>query len=750
MRLTIHRGTHEIGGSCVELCSDSGETRVVVDVGMPLVTVDKLPFEWHRYKDLPQEQLIEQRVLPAVDGLYSHEEPSISAVMLSHAHQDHYGFVRFLHPDIPLYMSLGTRSLVEVSNLFLGTGVNLDQVQTFTMWRPLRVGEFTITPYLMDHSAPDAAAFLIEADGQRLFYSGDFRGHGRKQVLLETLLKHPISDVDCLIMEGSMMGKGAGQYLDEAAVEQAMYRMMSDQCSYIFIFCSSQNLDRLVSIYCAVKRARKTLVIDLYTAFVLDKLSSISPRIPQFDWKQIRVLYAYSHATRIAEYDKGLLYKYKKAKIELAEIQTNPQDMVILVKDNPYFRTMLRKLGATGGAKTIYSMWHGYLERTDLTKILESNNIELIEIHTSGHAYVADLKKLAHAMNPRCLVPIHTFYPDEFRQIFSNVIQLKDGERMNLADVNKKRTGRALSHTFMEKLEKGGVYGQLVEAVREDKDLDIEFRGNLDLDNLDGEPKDEYINIYFKGNNILELHRNGTIQIDPVFTKGLEEILKSLKNEQDVRTYLKLLPKIKDNVATFNKKSMEIEYEQLLIRANNRESRNNSEYIIVDRQYAVDKAKYKWDLVAIKWPRSNRGGKQPEGRLAVIEVKYALNPQMAEIADQIRRYYDYLRRNMKSVCEEMELVLKQKLTLGLIERTERQISQLKNLKLDQQIESSEIILYLIDYNPNSKLIDKMIEKAERLDFAKQVRIACGGFALWDQSSKSLASMKKCIQLGKMQ
>jgi ribonuclease J len=329
-------------------------------------------------------------------------------------------------------MSFGTKSLVEVSNLFLGTGVNLNQVQTFTMWQPFRVEEFTITPYLMDHSAPDAAALLIEVDGQRLFYTGDFRGHGRKRVLLERLSANPISSLDCLVMEGSMIGRDEGRYTDENAVEQAMYKMMANQRSYIFVFCSSQNLDRLVSIYRAVKRTRKTLVIDLYTAFVLDKLTSISPNIPQFDWKQIRVLYAYSHARKLAEYDKELLYKYKKAKIRWDEIQSHPQDMVILSKDNRYFRIMLRKLGAGGGARAVYSMWHGYLERTDLAHLLESHDIELIEIHTSGHAYVKDLKKLASAMSPRSLVPIHTFHPDQYGSIYGNIIQLDDGQTYNL------------------------------------------------------------------------------------------------------------------------------------------------------------------------------------------------------------------------------------------------------------------------------------------------------------------------------
>jgi len=127
--------------------------------------------------------------------------------------------------------------------------------------------------------------------GQRLFYTGDFRGHGRKRVLLERLLENPISGVDCLIMEGSMIGRDTGRYPDEDAVEQAMCKIMANQRSYNFVFCSSQNLDRLVSIYRAVKQTRKTLVLDLYTAFILDKLSSISSRTPQFDWNQINVLY---------------------------------------------------------------------------------------------------------------------------------------------------------------------------------------------------------------------------------------------------------------------------------------------------------------------------------------------------------------------------------------------------------------------------------------------------------------------------
>jgi mRNA degradation ribonuclease J1/J2 len=172
--LTIHRGTHEIGGSCIELCSNSGNTRVIFDIGLPLVNKDMSPFDWRSHRKLTLSQLLEKRILPSIDGLYENDEPTVNAVVLSHAHLDHYGLLQFVHPDIPTHMSVGTKALAEVSNVFLNTNVKLDRVKTFEMRQTFPIGEFAITPYLMDHSAPDAAAFLIEADGQRIFYTGDF------------------------------------------------------------------------------------------------------------------------------------------------------------------------------------------------------------------------------------------------------------------------------------------------------------------------------------------------------------------------------------------------------------------------------------------------------------------------------------------------------------------------------------------------------------------------------------------------
>jgi len=431
--LTIHRGTHEIGGSCIELCSGSGNTRIIFDIGLPLVNTDMTPFDWGIHRKLTLPQLLGKGILPSIEGLYSNDKPTVTAVVLSHAHLDHYGLLKFVHPKIPIYMSVGTKSLTEVSNTFLNTDVKSEKIELFEMWKTFKIGEFTVTPYLMDHSAPDAAAFLIEADGQRIFYTGDFRGHGRKGILLDRLTKDPPKNINYLLMEGSMLGRDEGLFDNESTVEQALDNLIHSHKGLSYVFTSSQNLDRLVSIYRAARRNSKTLVVDLYTAFVLDKLSVISKSIPQFDWDGVRVLYSYYHAQKLADLDKALLYKYKITKIEFEEIRDNPGDKVLLAKDSRYFRNLIAKLKDAGKAIAVFSMWHGYLERSNLGDFLISNGIPLEEIHTSGHAYIGQLRLLVDALKPRWIIPIHTFHPEKFYDMFPNVIQVEDKEIITLA-----------------------------------------------------------------------------------------------------------------------------------------------------------------------------------------------------------------------------------------------------------------------------------------------------------------------------
>jgi ribonuclease J len=91
----------------------------------------------------------------------------------------------------------------------------------------------------------------------------------------------------------------------------------------------------------------------------------------------------------------------------------------------------LEKASALGGATAIWSQWEGYLSEGSgkkLRELLNELGVPLTLIHTSGHASIPDLKRLAVALAPREIVTFHTFVVSQFPRLFSNVTIRNDGE----------------------------------------------------------------------------------------------------------------------------------------------------------------------------------------------------------------------------------------------------------------------------------------------------------------------------------
>jgi len=167
MKIKIHRGTQEIGGTCIEIWTN--EARIILDIGMPLLNDDGSDFCFNDYKDASPEQLRAQNILPDISGIYKDEDIQVDGVLISHAHYDHFGFSQFLHDDMPYYLSKGTHTLIQLTSRFTSNTDNIKNVRYVKHRESFWIQDLKITPFLMDHSAFDAFAFQIEHKGKKVF-----------------------------------------------------------------------------------------------------------------------------------------------------------------------------------------------------------------------------------------------------------------------------------------------------------------------------------------------------------------------------------------------------------------------------------------------------------------------------------------------------------------------------------------------------------------------------------------------------
>lgn len=356
MNITIYRGTHEIGGTLIELRTADG--RILLDAGYPLFLRGK-PIDDH-VASLPSEELLSLGVLPDIKGLYRWDSPAFDAVIISHAHIDHYGLLPYIHESIPVFMSAGTKKLIEISQRFRICNAFALNTHIFQMYQPFSAGTFRIKPYLMDHSAFDAAAFEITGGGKTVIYTGDFRGHGRKAVCLDHFITRVPRGADALLIEGTMFGRQDESILTEEQLENEAGDIMNHCSGPVLFQSSSQNIDRLVTFFRAALRAKRLFVIDVYTANVLFELRQLGNNLPypSNQYSSIKVFYPYYLTQRIfneigGEYAKRFS-AFHMPKDKLKEVQ---DEAVMLVR--PSMIKDIEKCNLRNGI-FLYSMWQGY------------------------------------------------------------------------------------------------------------------------------------------------------------------------------------------------------------------------------------------------------------------------------------------------------------------------------------------------------------------------------------------------------
>jgi ribonuclease J len=99
MRACIHRGSKQIGGSCVEV-ENQGQ-RLLIDLGLPLDAENN-----------------SSQYLPEISG-FDGNDPSLLGILISHPHLDHFGLLTHISSAIPIGMGPAARRILTAAAPFL-------------------------------------------------------------------------------------------------------------------------------------------------------------------------------------------------------------------------------------------------------------------------------------------------------------------------------------------------------------------------------------------------------------------------------------------------------------------------------------------------------------------------------------------------------------------------------------------------------------------------------------------------------
>ena len=387
MNIVIHRGTHQIGSSAIEISTAS--TCIMLDFGNELSLDEK-------YTPINLD----------IDGV-TKGTPNCDGIVISHYHMDHLGQLTSTIPEVPLYMGELSKEIALIGAEYQDKDLYLRLLgaNTFRGGEVFTIGDIRIRPLVVDHSAADSYMFLVEADGKRILYTGDFRMHGLRHHVLEKLVKTYIGEIDVLITEGTSLSRATEDCISELAVLDDISSYIQDG-KYVFVMCSSTNIDRIMGIWQNMP-SDKVLICDAYQKKILDTVIN-------------NVYYEsslYRRHTSPLVLDKG---KYPKYYMD--------NGFVSLVRATENYISHIQEF-PKDDVRIIYSMWTGYIEENlALNNLLDTYPSYIC--HASGHVSKNDLVRFIDLVNPDVIIPVLTDNPEKLEELVPerNVYIIDDNE----------------------------------------------------------------------------------------------------------------------------------------------------------------------------------------------------------------------------------------------------------------------------------------------------------------------------------
>ncbi|WP_018239404.1 ribonuclease J [Ensifer sp. BR816] len=338
-------------------------------------------------------------VLPDISFL-AEERRNLKAIIITHAHEDHYGALNDLWPglNVPVYASPFTAGMLEAKRDF-EKGRSDIPVTVFKAGDRINVGPFSIEAVGVNHSIPEPMSLVIRTPLGTVVHTGDWKidlepslgpitNEGRFRQIGEEGVLALVCDSTNALRDGVSPS--------EREVSESLAKIIADAEGRVGITTFSSNVGRIRSVAEAAEAAgREVLLLGSSMKRVVDVakdlgiMEGLKPFLAEDEFGYIPRDKVVVILTGSQGEPRAALAKI--ARDEMRNVAFSAGDTIVFSS-----RTI------PGNEKAINDIKNGLIEQ-GIHIVTDSEAL----VHVSGHPRRNELQQMYQWLKPQIVVPVH-------------------------------------------------------------------------------------------------------------------------------------------------------------------------------------------------------------------------------------------------------------------------------------------------------------------------------------------------------
>ncbi|MCC2112042.1 MAG: ribonuclease J, partial [Hyphomicrobiales bacterium] len=361
------------------------------------------------------------------------ERDSLLGIVLTHAHEDHYGAVGYLWPRlrVPVYATAFTAALMEAKQLS-EPGAPKIPVKPARPGKPLSIGPFTVEYVPVAHSIPEAHSLVIRTDAGTALHTGDWKIDADPVVGAVTDAEKfraiGRDGIDALICDSTNVLR-EGVSASEGEVAKVLDELIAKAPARVAVTTFSSNVARIRSVAVAAKKAkREVVVVGRAIARVVDVARELG-LLDGIDPFRDEEAFAYLPRNKVVALCTG---SQGEARAALARIASGDHPRVELASGD---QVIFSSRTIPGNERAVNAVVNGLISQ-GIEVITDRDHL----VHASGHPRRGEVEQMYDWVRPRAVVPVHG-YPvhmasqAELARRFGigEVVTIQNGEMVRLS-----------------------------------------------------------------------------------------------------------------------------------------------------------------------------------------------------------------------------------------------------------------------------------------------------------------------------